>query len=436
MYTSVLESICEYADLAALSCPREYVLRHAPIPTQDGDGTVVSPSALGSTSNTYYFDTAKYKDNKNVKYSHQNLTAASPVQELISSLLSGAPLSNIYISNTKPTSGVYPLTVVSSHSPVNLLVTDAQGNQSGVVPIPGTDFSGTVSNIPGSSMFVMGDEDYVYLPQSGTYSVVATGYGTGLATIEVGTTTSNGTTVATTQSFTDIPIATSTKIALTVNSTTATSSALSIDEKGDGTIDAIVQATGGTDAYVPPAPPSPPSVSDSAQDSSGSVAMAAAAPSPSVSPANAAAQNVANVVQTVETSLVPPAPPVVEPAISQTPVAPAVSPPAEHHTAAPATVSKKPASQQTHQSPALPAPVDASQSTSAPVGLGSAQAAPPGPVRIDGQVLGTSTASALSQTAAAINALPQGSDQGIWHFLYTWAMAGLVSFTQFLANLI
>ena len=58
-------------------------------------------------------------------------------------------------------------------------VTDANGNESGVVSIPGTDFAGIKQDVPGSSVQALDDEEYVNVPAAGAYRISATGYGTG-----------------------------------------------------------------------------------------------------------------------------------------------------------------------------------------------------------------------------------------------------------------
>ena len=410
-YTNATESACLHIDLAELSCTYTDVLRHAPILTQDGDGTVVTPSALGDTTAAYYFDASAYKADYKLGYSHQFLTSAPPVESFISSILLSDRGTSSYILRNKPTKGANPLFVISTHSPLNLSVTDADGNISGVVPIPGTDFSGTISNIPGSSVFTMDDENYVYLPDSGTYSVAATGYGSGPAAIELGTTTDSGASITTTQAFTDIPVKNGTALTLSVDASAATSSALSIDENGNGSVDATVQATGGTDAYEPPAPSAP--VSVPAEPTGGGAGWGPGGPpawlrnalglAPPESPPVAEASAPATAASDTAVQQDPTAPPatttLVVPVASATPAATAV-PPTAPAVAVPSATS-------------TPASTPIMAATGTPVGIGTRE---PGPIRIEPVSVhpssGTATAPAVSQTAAALNAT--GSIPGFW----------------------
>ncbi len=90
---------------------------------------------------------------------------------------------------------------------MHILVTDAQGRQSGIVPIPDTDMSFVKEEIPESHVETLDDEKYVYLP-SGNYTVTLQGYADGISTVEVGKVESDGTITAT-QSF-DVPTTAST----------------------------------------------------------------------------------------------------------------------------------------------------------------------------------------------------------------------------------
>ncbi len=251
-YTTGSKVVCTSgrAFTATSICADTPSLQHTPVLTQDGDNTVVSPSAVGDTSNWLYFDASAYKSDGHGNFVHQNLTSAVPIEDTITHLLMGADIGNEqYMVTTKPPNGTNPIKLrVSSHSPVNLVVTDASGNQSGVLPIPGTDFSGMKRDIPGSSVQVLDDEQYVNVPESGTYKIVASGYAAGSAMLDVDTIGSDGTVTATT-TFANIPTTASSTITLSVVSGTPT--APSVDLNGDGTADfTAVSSSAGTDPLV------------------------------------------------------------------------------------------------------------------------------------------------------------------------------------------
>ena len=235
-YTSGSRTVCgSQGPFVPYVCAQAPELRHAPITTQDGDGTVVSPSAIGAIGERLYFDSFLFEKNGNRKIVHQNITSAFPIQNLLKSLfVSASPVSSSYLVSSKPTGGTNPIVRISSHSPVNLVVTDAQGHQSGLVPIPGTDFSGILQDIPSSSVRVLDDEQYIDVPQSAGYQVVATGYAEGSATLQVEAVGEGGV-ASTTALFTSIPTSASSTVTFSVVS--GVSTAPSVDTNGDGAPD-------------------------------------------------------------------------------------------------------------------------------------------------------------------------------------------------------
>ncbi len=249
-YTTKWKTDCAAA--ALYICKQVPYLEHVPVTTQDGDGTVVSPSAVGEGANKMYFDIRGFVADKKGNVVHQDLTSASPIQKTITDLLtSNDSVTEPYIFTTKPTDGANPITLrISTHSPVDLIVTDVNGDQSGVVPIPGTDFAGIKMDVPGSSVQVMDDEEYVSVPQMDTYHVVASGYASGAATLQVESIGGDGS-ATTTALFADIPTTASSTISLSAAS--GTLSAPQVDHNGDGVADlTAVSSASGSDplAYL------------------------------------------------------------------------------------------------------------------------------------------------------------------------------------------
>ncbi len=152
----------------------------------NGDDTVVSESALGGISDRFYFDTSAFKKSSGINITHKSLLSASPVQNFLKTVLANLTPHGSYISHNVPQGSPNPLIVVSAHSPVTLLVTDENGKQSGVIPLPG--LSGIYfqkEEILGSSVQEVGEEKYVYLPKKQNYKIAIRGYGTGTTTINV-----------------------------------------------------------------------------------------------------------------------------------------------------------------------------------------------------------------------------------------------------------
>ena len=199
-------------------CRTYYYLEHTPVTTPGGDGTVVYQSAVGNIIHELFFNIKNF-DKKFIRtVVHQNITSAPPIQNVIKDILTNKKVQKTnYITKTKPSSDeTSPEIRISSHSPVNILITSANGEQSGVVHIPGTDFSGTKMDIPGSSVQVFDTEEYVSLPKNGNYKVVARGHGNGTATILIETIAQDGT-ASTTNTFAEIPTTASSTITFSVS---------------------------------------------------------------------------------------------------------------------------------------------------------------------------------------------------------------------------
>jgi pimeloyl-ACP methyl ester carboxylesterase len=223
-----------------LHCKKQEVLSHVPTFTPQGDDTVVSISAGGNPGTSFYFDTASYEKDSGVHIVHQNLLSAAPIQNELSNLIINATSSSAYISATLPAYNIIPDVVVSTHSPIDILVTDSEGRQTGVVPIPGTDMSVSKEEIPGSYVETIDDEKYVYLP-SATYTVSLQGYDDGISTIEVGASDETGK-ITTTDSF---EILTTPQTTASFSLIQTAVSSIKVDTDGDGTTDISTSSTSG-----------------------------------------------------------------------------------------------------------------------------------------------------------------------------------------------
>ncbi|HFC11026.1 MAG TPA: hypothetical protein ENJ75_02445 [Candidatus Kaiserbacteria bacterium] len=254
LYTTKSKTVCNAltAGPIPLQCEQVHYLEHTATTTQDGDGTVVSPSAVGNVKDARYFNIKNFENQHLGKIVHRNLMAASPIQNTIKDLLDNATAnSEHYIQKTKPTSSTTPIKIrISTHSPVNIVVTDSNDAQSGIVPIPGTDFSGIKRDIIGGSVHVFDNEEYVTVPKNGVYHILVSGYAHGSATIQVETIKSDGNT-ATNALFADIPTSASSTVSFT--ETNGVPSAPKVDIDGDGKTDLVVASSApGADplAYV------------------------------------------------------------------------------------------------------------------------------------------------------------------------------------------
>ncbi|MBI3572243.1 hypothetical protein HY091_01770 [Candidatus Kaiserbacteria bacterium] len=232
-YTTGTKYSCDSVS-GVFSCGVRQVLEHAPVNTQDGDDTVIDASALGDTAGKAYFDTSAFFHATRKNIVHQNLTAASPIQNIVESILEGKNSLGSFISSTRPPGGLNPITIISTRSPVNIVATDASGNRTGILPMPGTDFTGLLEDVPGSSVQTFGDEEYLYLPAGGSYTISMQAYAGGYATLNVGAEQADGS-ASTTVSFRNIPLIASTTATFSVSNGTV--GAVSVDEDGNGSSD-------------------------------------------------------------------------------------------------------------------------------------------------------------------------------------------------------
>jgi hypothetical protein len=223
------------------TCETKPQFIHTPQVTEDGDGTVVSPSALGAGGEVWYFDEQRFSSLEGLKVVHKDMTSAFSIQNTVLSVLMGTQVdaADKYLSSSRPSTANNPLTVVGAASPVNLLIKDMAGNETGIVSVP--DLDGIFfkrQDIPGSSVEVSGENKFVFLPSGISYSVTATGYASGPATLFVSNMDTNGTVIAST-TIADIPVATSTAATFTVSQAGAPS-AVAVDLNGDGFTDTTV----------------------------------------------------------------------------------------------------------------------------------------------------------------------------------------------------
>jgi pimeloyl-ACP methyl ester carboxylesterase len=270
--------------LATLSPQRAY----RPIITEDGDGTVPTPSALmlPETNNIkrYWMDlNAFYKATK-VRRAHADIFEVPQIQDFIKDLLKNDTSvlpSYIQTSRPAPNDSKKKLTFFL-HSPLTLQVQDSQGNVTGLA----TDGSLT-QDIPDSSYGELGEVKYVTVPE-GEYQLTLHGQDTGTFSLEV----ESGSGVST---FANLPVTPSTLASLTISGETP--SPLIVDEDGDGkNIITLSPKIGEIVTYEPPAPVSTPPAQPGG-GGAGSIAII-----PITTPANTTELLVANTTESLSTT--------------------------------------------------------------------------------------------------------------------------------------
>ncbi len=217
-------------------CQTNKELDMRPVLTEEGDNTVVSPSATGVNVASYYTDLHKYNQNFSLNASHADVLEVSKIRDLINNIIIGTSTLPDFITVDKPTPASDDKRLnVSAHSPISLDLYDSNGHHTGLVAIPNSDFNYREEQIPNSYYFELGDGKYVGFPDDNSTKVKIAGTGIGTFTLEIDRTIT-GRTVAT-STFVDLPVLPTTQASLTIS---ATSSSLTIDLDGDQKTDFIL----------------------------------------------------------------------------------------------------------------------------------------------------------------------------------------------------
>lgn len=234
-----------------------------PILTEDGDGTVVVPSALAvpaSVSNVkrYWVDIGTYNSAKqqllDARFStvdHSSIFGVESLRHFIQDIITNQSLDNLsayqFISTTTP-----PINDTDKHlryflhSPLSLEVYDADGNHTGISTTTGL----IDTQIPDAYYREFGEVKYITAPASATLHLVLNGQGAGSFSLEIQEV--RGDTIIATTTFVDIPSSTSTKATMDfTDGSIINASPLRIDSNGDGTVDHTLVAVLGGEVTMP-----------------------------------------------------------------------------------------------------------------------------------------------------------------------------------------
>jgi pimeloyl-ACP methyl ester carboxylesterase len=214
----------------------------SPETTIDGDGTVITESSLAmSTSSTnvkrWWVDLGLYNVVNHPiltalgqqPLNHGNVFEVSVLRLLVKNLIQKNTTSTLqYVSEFQPNISSAKRLLFKLHSPLNLSVTDEQGNE----------VSSAMNEIPGATFKRFGDVLYISVPANAHPTVHLSGYATGSFTLE--TEEKAGDITVATTTFAAIPSTSSTRATISFPSgTIANASPLNVDQNGDGTIDQI-----------------------------------------------------------------------------------------------------------------------------------------------------------------------------------------------------
>jgi len=217
-------------------CVKTTVLDREPLFTEEGDQTVVSPSATVGSS-TYYLDLKMVKNNTKNNFIHKDIFEASSTLNFVKDvLLNSTSTLPEYITKVKPASEDKTLEL-ALHSPVSIDVYDSDGKHTGLINNPNSksDFQAFEENIPGSRYMEFGEGKYVLLDDNTAYIVKLQGLDVGTFTLESKILSSGGETLSSKQ-FVDIPTSPHMKAEIFISSTSTASSSdsIKIDVNGDG----------------------------------------------------------------------------------------------------------------------------------------------------------------------------------------------------------
>lgn len=208
----------------------------------DGDGTVVTPSALWtSESNSvqrYYFNIDTYnRDTLNLlqrslqiwNKDHSTILSIPEMDNLLEDLISGKLkaidsykyLSQSVNSDTKRLE-------YSLHSPLSLNLYDDTGRHTGISTTTGN----IEEQIPGTYYAEIGEVKYIFADEIASQHIYMKGYDSGTFTLNVNEL--NGNTLIASTTFKDIPTTASTTAIISIPSDISSVTSLTIDENNDG----------------------------------------------------------------------------------------------------------------------------------------------------------------------------------------------------------
>ena len=237
-YEEQVKQVCN-AELSV--CQDLPFLDPRPLFTQDGDKTVVIPSAVAMRTDKYYLNLKNY--NKEFIFGgrrnrdHADILEAVPVQDLVKYLVINEQTLPQHITTTKPPieNPTYRLAV---HSPVSIHAYGSFGNHTGIIPNtdPTSDIELIEEQIPNSYYLESGEGKYLGLDTGGEYRIELQGEDFGTFTFELQEVL--GDEVLNAVEYKNIPVSASTTAELVIqNLNIAPELVLDID--GDGATDAI-----------------------------------------------------------------------------------------------------------------------------------------------------------------------------------------------------
>ncbi len=213
-------------------------IRTLPQMTSDGDGTVVTPSALYMSTalpnvHRYWLDLFEH-NNQFPDRKHSTIFSVDSVLDFVSSILVEQPQAVQFINIHAPIHPTESKLRYFLHSPLNLSATSASG----------LTISNDLAQISGARFEKFGEVQYISVPASAAPSLHLDAYAGGSFILDVQEV--QGDTVVNEVSFVGIPNTETTEVTMSFpDGTIANATSLQIDKNGDGTTDFSIEAGGG-----------------------------------------------------------------------------------------------------------------------------------------------------------------------------------------------
>ena len=224
-------------------------LDHDVVLTNDGDGTVVTPSASAyqNASSTYFVNMKEINENLDTNYKHASILETPAVLDLVEELVTDQSSGTIDgVSNEKPESVPFVNLEISVHSPVNIHAYDTKGNHTGIVASSESDLVFVEEGIPNSSYAEVGEGKYIDVQDSKLVTLKLEGTAVGSFTLDIER-KEDGYSQGAIQ-FVDIPVTDVTKGE--INITSLASTTLSLDTNGDNVIDIRIKPNSEVDPLL------------------------------------------------------------------------------------------------------------------------------------------------------------------------------------------
>jgi hypothetical protein len=241
-YSTAKECSSTPATGSDTSCGFDWHYDMTPIFTFDGDGTVVVPSQTAMSTETYWVDLNGY-NNKHIDRKHGSILEVEDARTLIENIFENKVdivQGLIYVKTDKnqlQMNDHKDLVRLSLHSPVNVDIYDSTGNHIGISASSTETQTFYDTQMPNSYYLNFGEGKYLGFQLEASTTIQLQGTGSGTFTLNMDQ--YQGDTKEGSQTFTDIPVSTTTKATFVIN-TLNDAKELALDQNGDGTIDSVV----------------------------------------------------------------------------------------------------------------------------------------------------------------------------------------------------